>query len=140
MNLIKCEPQPQHSHNFWWWYGEELMTDDGLKSHLFHDVHGNYLSNVPDECEVVEPVLIDGIWYWQTQESNNDIDMSWMNELPRHTERIRCPECGYEQDAEVLHSKPFAMFVHDCVNCKYTILESEWDRVEDLTDKAEVTA
>lgn len=69
-----------------------------------------------------------------------DAETAWMDELPRHTERIRCPECGHEQDAEVLHSKPFAMFVHNCVNCEYIILESEWDRVEDLADKAEVTA
>ncbi len=63
-NLIKCEPQPVHSHDYWWWYGDKFMTDDSLQSYLFHDVWGEYLANVPDDVEDVNVELIDGVWYW----------------------------------------------------------------------------
>jgi ribosomal protein S27E len=48
-----------------------------------------------------------------------------------HCERIRCPECGKEQDAEVQHSCPWPTYIHHCEACGYTIMESEWERVEE---------
>ena len=52
------------------------------------------------------------------------------NGAETHSERIRCPECGQEQDATVQHTRPFWTYVHDCVKCGYTIMESEWEVVE----------
>lgn len=53
------------------------------------------------------------------------------NPTPTKTwsECIRCPECETAQWAmlEHEHNMPFAMYVHDCQNCGYTILESEWE-------------
>ena len=47
---------------------------------------------------------------------------------PQHSERIRCPQCGSEQRAVVLHTEPFWSYVHPC-DCGYWIGESEWERV-----------
>lgn len=47
-----------------------------------------------------------------------------------HTDRIRCPECGQEQDATVEHTWPWWSFVHLC-KCGYIIMESEWEVVDD---------
>jgi len=46
--------------------------------------------------------------------------------LEKHIEKIECPECGKRQKATVLHTLPFWSYVHNCVSCKYTIMESEW--------------
>ena len=54
-----------------------------------------------------------------------------MNEVWHHAERIRCPECGQEQDATVQHTRPFWTYVHDCEKCGYTIMESEWEVVNE---------
>lgn len=43
-----------------------------------------------------------------------------------HKEVIICPECETEQSAEVLHTWPWASYVHVCTNCNYIIMESEW--------------
>jgi C4-type Zn-finger protein len=47
------------------------------------------------------------------------------------TERIICPNCDHEQDAEVWQANgfPHAVYVHTCENCEYTITESEWNLV-----------
>lgn len=47
-----------------------------------------------------------------------------------HEEVICCPECGTVQVANVLHSVPFATYIHHCIHCEYVIMESDWDRVE----------
>ena len=49
-----------------------------------------------------------------------------------HTERIRCPECVSEQDATVEHTFPHWSRVHTCASCGYIIMESEWERVEEV--------
>ena len=54
--------------------------------------------------------------------------------LQQHEERIRCPQCGKEQDAVVLHSWPWSTYIHDCEECGYTIMESEWEEVEKNAD------
>lgn len=46
-----------------------------------------------------------------------------------HYESIVCPECDKEQLATVEHSMPFFTYIHECVNCGYTIMESEWQKV-----------
>lgn len=43
---------------------------------------------------------------------------------------IRCPECATIQAAIIHPGIPFATYIHDCVSCKYTIMESEWDEVK----------
>jgi predicted RNA-binding Zn-ribbon protein involved in translation (DUF1610 family) len=57
-----------------------------------------------------------------------------MNEVCNHAERIRCPECGQEQDAVVQHTRPWWTYIHDCEKCGYTIMESEWEVVVDEQD------
>lgn len=51
-----------------------------------------------------------------------------MTEARHHTDRIRCPECGAEQEAIVEHTWPWWSFVHLC-KCGYIITESEWEVV-----------
>ena len=46
--------------------------------------------------------------------------------MEKHIEQIECPECGKRQIATVLHTIPWWSYVHYCVSCKYTIMESEW--------------
>ncbi len=47
------------------------------------------------------------------------------------TDKIKCPECGKVQDAEVTQhlNAPFATYIKNC-ECGYTIMESEWDVVK----------
>ncbi len=47
------------------------------------------------------------------------------------TEKIRCPACGEVQDAEVdTTTIPWNTYIHDCVKCGYTVMESDWEKVE----------
>jgi predicted RNA-binding Zn-ribbon protein involved in translation (DUF1610 family) len=48
-----------------------------------------------------------------------------------HTERIKCPECGHEQRATVVHCWPWNAHIHDCEKCGYTIMESDWNTVKE---------
>lgn len=45
--------------------------------------------------------------------------------------RIRCPQCNLVQDAKVEYYRgdPWPIFVHNCTQCKYVIMESEWEEV-----------
>jgi len=47
--------------------------------------------------------------------------------------RIKCPECSIVQDAveELFYGDPFWSYVHNCTNCKYVIMESEWNKVSE---------
>ena len=49
-------------------------------------------------------------------------------------EKIVCPNCQAVRDAEVHFEDwmPFPAYVHTC-SCGYTIMESEWERVEKVT-------
>ena len=40
---------------------------------------------------------------------------------------IWCPNCGKGEEAEVRESIPFNTYLHDCKECNYTIMESEWN-------------
>ena len=54
-----------------------------------------------------------------------------MSKVKTHTDvKIRCPVCGQEQWAQIIHSIPFDVYIHDCVECGYVIMESEWEEVE----------
>lgn len=58
-----------------------------------------------------------------------------------HLEIIECPECSARQEAIVEHFGIFDSYVHDCEECGYTILESEWNTIKTLDAKVEgVTA
>ena len=50
-------------------------------------------------------------------------------ETEYHLDIIKCPSCDYLQIGKVEHTIPFASYVHECNNCHYIIMESEWDRV-----------
>ncbi len=43
-----------------------------------------------------------------------------------HSEAIRCPECGSVQSATVEHTEPFWTWLHECIECGYIIMESDW--------------
>ena len=47
-------------------------------------------------------------------------------------DQIVCPECGSGQVAYVTYTDghPFATYIHECDNCKYLIMESEWNAIE----------
>ena len=49
--------------------------------------------------------------------------------------RIVCPECGHIQYAKVGDTIPFPTYIHECKWCKYTIMESEWQRADYNTGK-----
>lgn len=47
-----------------------------------------------------------------------------------HTEQIECPECNTIQWAKVEHTIPFWTKIHDCINCGFKIMESEWNEAK----------
>lgn len=47
-----------------------------------------------------------------------------------YPEMICCPDCNTIQAAIVEIAIPFGSYVHECVNCKYIIMESEWNEVK----------
>jgi hypothetical protein len=58
-----------------------------------------------------------------------------MREFPTHKEIIRCPECGFIQEATVEHIDPWDSYIHFCEKCGYCITESEWVTIKDLNDE-----
>lgn len=55
--------------------------------------------------------------------------LEWYDGLDTHKEKIKCPNCYHIQDAIVVHTLPWISRVHDCTVCKYTIMESEWNKI-----------
>lgn len=55
-------------------------------------------------------------------------------------ERIKCPYCGKVQDARVILRKgaPFADYTHKCEQCGKWITESEWNIVDEKSNKDKV--
>lgn len=47
------------------------------------------------------------------------------------SETIKCPNCGHVQKAQVTwkQGNPFPTYIHECVQCGYVIMESEWEEV-----------
>lgn len=43
-------------------------------------------------------------------------------------EMIVCPNCGSIEKARVECDIPFAVSIHDCTQCGYTITESQWKK------------
>ena len=60
-----------------------------------------------------------------------------IKEVILREEIISCPKCGMHQNAKVKYQNHdlFPTFVHECVNCKYVILESEWEVVKQCNYK-----
>lgn len=68
---VRIEPQPEliHPTSIWWEIGgdpDTMHLVDGMIDYLRNNVAADYKGNstVFEECE---PVLIDGVWYWQQQ-------------------------------------------------------------------------
>jgi ssDNA-binding Zn-finger/Zn-ribbon topoisomerase 1 len=55
-----------------------------------------------------------------------ELEQKAFHVIDKHKERIECPECNKRQIAEVLHTLPFWLYIHNCISCRYTIMESEW--------------
>ena len=49
--------------------------------------------------------------------------------IETHSEIIECPECKKSQAAIVEHTFPWWSYVHNCTNCGYVIMESEWNKI-----------
>ena len=47
-----------------------------------------------------------------------------------HTEQIECTVCITIQNAIVEHTIPFWTKIHDCINCGFKIMESEWNLIK----------
>lgn len=45
----------------------------------------------------------------------------------KHIERIVCPECLRNCEAEVIHTDLWCVYVHECEHCGHIITESEWN-------------
>jgi hypothetical protein len=60
---------------------------------------------------------------------------SHLDQFTKHQDLIRCPCCGLEQLADVIHTEPWETRVHNCVKCGYVIMESEWNIVARITTK-----
>jgi len=50
----------------------------------------------------------------------------------QYPDTIECPECQMVQDAWIKKEPdlPYAIYVHNCNECGYTIMESEWNSVK----------
>ncbi len=49
-----------------------------------------------------------------------------------HYEKVKCPNCGSLQVAEVVESLPWYAYIHECDQCHYMIMESEWEVAGDV--------
>jgi len=63
-----------------------------------------------------------------------------IDDVKSHKEQIECPECGKRQTATVLHIFPWWSYVHNCVSCKYTIMESEWILINTEDESKQIEA
>lgn len=52
-----------------------------------------------------------------------------------HHEKIVCPSCQSVEVAIVKHTFPWWSYIHNCSKCGYTIMESEWDEVDEGRDR-----
>lgn len=50
--------------------------------------------------------------------------------MENRVEKIVCPKCDKIQFSEVETTPFWDIYIHDCEECGYTIMESEWDRVK----------
>lgn len=45
-------------------------------------------------------------------------------------EKIICPECKSIEIGTVVNTIPFPTLIHECSQCKYVIMESDWNRLK----------
>lgn len=50
--------------------------------------------------------------------------------MKKHTNLIECPECKRIQTAQIELTYPWFSYVHECTQCKYIIMESEWNKIK----------
>ena len=41
---------------------------------------------------------------------------------------IACPECGSLENANIKVGNPFNTYIHECSECGFIIMESDWDQ------------
>ena len=58
--------------------------------------------------------------------------MKIQNEFTSHQETILCPECGSIENATVEHTEPWYTYIHNCKNCDFIIMESDWNYPDHL--------
>lgn len=58
------------------------------------------------------------------------------NQVWHHQEKIVCPSCGSIESAIVERTSPWWSYIHNCKNCGYTIMESEWEKAAEPSLKS----
>lgn len=48
-----------------------------------------------------------------------------------HYDTIECPECKHQQKAYVEYTEAWPIFIKRCEQCDYTIMESEWNKIDE---------
>lgn len=58
--------------------------------------------------------------------------------MKRTNQTIRCPNCDHIQFAEVITDDiyPWNIYIHECEQCEYLIMESEWEVVDEPQKEA----
>jgi len=54
-----------------------------------------------------------------------------MSKAKEHIEIIECPNCNSVQAATVEHTVPWWSYVHECSECGFIIMESEWNKIQE---------
>ena len=67
-------------------------------------------------------------WRLEEQEAPTMQDLG----VESHYEKVKCPNCGSLQVAEVVESLPWYAYIHECDQCHYMIMESEWEVAGDV--------
>jgi hypothetical protein len=44
-------------------------------------------------------------------------------------EKIICPDCSTIQIAKIKFTMMWPVYIHECVHCKYMIMESDWRKI-----------
>jgi len=50
--------------------------------------------------------------------------------MPDYNVKIICPQCQSIQDANVEPCWTWDVYIHKCTECKYIIMESEWNEIQ----------
>ena len=68
--------------------------------------------------------------YWHKVPNPPIIKKKIKTEFDFNTVIIKCPSCKTIQAAIIEHTSPCATYIHHCVNCRYIVMESEWNIIE----------
>lgn len=91
---------------------------------LFHD-SGAWKINSEDENQ----------WFYQApNETLKRFLQRIIKEINPYIIKIRCPNCQTIEEAEIKESIPFNIYIHNCSKCDFTIMESDWEEVEDANN------